>query len=114
MSKTKVPKAKPEKQTESDSGVDVAERPQVSTPRMFAVVLLNDDYTPMDFVILVLRRFFGHNEEAAQKIMLDVHRQGSGTAGVFTLEIAEMKSMQVNQFAKMNQHPLKSTLREVS
>ncbi|MFN8847517.1 MAG: ATP-dependent Clp protease adapter ClpS [Bdellovibrionales bacterium] len=112
MSKTKVPITSPDKQ--DSSGVDVAERPQISTPRMFAVVLLNDDYTPMDFVILVLRRFFGHNEEAAQKIMLDVHQQGSGVAGVFTLEVAEMKTMQVNQFAKMNQHPLKSTLREVS
>ena len=79
---------------------------------MFAVLLLNDDYTPMDFVVLVLRRFFNKNEEEATAIMLDVHKKGSGIAGVFTLEVAEMKVMQVNQFAQMNQHPLKSTLEE--
>lgn len=86
--------------------------PAVETPRMFAVLLLNDDYTPMDFVVLVLRRFFAKGEEEAHKIMLDVHKKGSGVAGVFTLEVAEMKVMQVNQFASMNQHPLKSALEE--
>lgn len=94
----------------SDAGVDVL--PVVETPRMYVVVLLNDDYTPMDFVILVLRRFFNKNEEEAAKIMLDVHQKGSGVAGVFTLEVAEMKVMQVNQFAQGNQHPLKCTLKE--
>lgn len=86
--------------------------PRVETPKMFVVLLLNDDYTPMDFVVLVLRRFFGKSEEEANQIMLDVHRKGSGAAGVFTLEVAEMKVMQVNQFARMNEHPLKSTLEE--
>ncbi len=95
---------------ESESGVDVLTR--VETPKMYSVILLNDDYTPMDFVILVLRRFFGKNEEEATKIMLDVHHKGSGMAGVYTLEVAEMKVMQVNQFAQMNQHPLKCTLKE--
>lgn len=114
MSKTKVPKETSQPQKESAGGVDVAEKPAVSTPRMFAVLLLNDDYTPMDFVVLVLRRFFGLSEEESQKIMLDVHQKGSGVAGIYTLEVAEMKVMQVNQFALMNQHPLKSTLREVS
>lgn len=94
----------------SDAGVDVL--PIVETPRMYAVILLNDDYTPMDFVVLVLRRFFNRNEEEAAKIMLDVHEKGSGIAGVFTLEVGEMKVMQVNQFAESNQHPLKSTLKE--
>lgn len=108
VSQTKVPSSSPG--TESESGVDVL--PVVETPRMYAVVLLNDDYTPMDFVILVLRRFFGKNEEEAQKIMLDVHEKGSGTAGVFTLEVAEMKVMQVNQFSQLNSHPLKCTLKE--
>ena len=79
---------------------------------MYTVILLNDDYTPMDFVILVLRRFFNKNEEEANKIMLDVHQKGSGVAGIFTLEVAEMKVMQVNQFAQGNQHPLKCTLKE--
>lgn len=93
-----------------DVGVDVL--PVVETPRMYTVILLNDDYSPMDFVILVLRRFFGKNEEEATKIMLDVHQKGSGVAGTFTLEVAEMKVMQVNQFSQSNQHPLKCTLKE--
>lgn len=96
--------------TDSDVGVDVL--PVVETPRMYAVILLNDDYTPMDFVILVLRRFFGKNEEESTKIMLDVHQKGSGVAGVYTLEVAEMKVMQVNQFSQANQHPLKCKMVE--
>lgn len=79
---------------------------------MYKVILLNDDYTPMDFVVLVLRRFFSKTEEQATQIMLDVHKKGAGVAGVFSLEIAEMKVMQVNQFAQLNQYPLKSTLEE--
>jgi ATP-dependent Clp protease adaptor protein ClpS len=94
--------------TETEGGVDLASR--VDTPKMYRVLLLNDDFTPMDFVTLVLRRFFGKSEEEATRIMLDVHKKGSGTAGVFTLEMAEMKVMQANQFARMNQHPLKSVL----
>ncbi len=113
MSEPKKPVTQSPSQNESqtsDAGVDVL--PVVETPRMYVVVLLNDDYTPMDFVILVLRRFFNKNEEEAAKIMLDVHQKGSGVAGVFTLEVAEMKVMQVNQFAQGNQHPLKCTLKE--
>ncbi len=82
----------------------------VETPKMFKVLLLNDDFTPMEFVILVLRRFFGKTEDEAQAIMLEVHKKGAGTAGVFSLEIAEMKSLQVNQFARQNRHPLKCTV----
>lgn len=85
---------------------------RVQTPKLYKVILLNDDYTPMDFVVLVLRRFFGKDEGQATKVMLDVHKKGAGVAGVFTLEVAEMKVMQVNQFAQMNEHPLKSTLEE--
>ena len=95
---------------EGESGVQTINR--VETPKMYVVILLNDDYTPMDFVVLVLRRFFGKSDEEAQKIMLDVHKKGSGTAGVYTLEVAEMKVMQVNQFAQLNQHPLKGSLEE--
>lgn len=94
----------------SDAGVDVL--PIVETPRMYAAILLNDDYTPMDFVILILKRFFGKNEEEATKVMLDVHQKGSGTAGVFTLEVCEMKVMQANQFSQANQHPMKCTMQE--
>lgn len=94
--------------SETEGGIELASK--VDTPKMYRVILLNDDFTPMDFVILVLRRFFGKGEEDANRIMLDVHKKGSGTAGVFTLEMAEMKVMQVNQFARVSQHPLKCTL----
>lgn len=96
----------------SDSNAAVESVPKLDTPKMYKVILLNDDYTPMDFVVLVLRRFFAKTEEEATKIMLDVHKKGAGVAGVFSLEIAEMKVMQVNQFAQLNQNPLKSTLEE--
>lgn len=92
-------------QHETEGGIDVKER--VEMPRLYKVILLNDDYTPMDFVTLVLKRFFGKSEELAQQIMLDVHRKGAGVAGVYTLEVAETKTFQTNQFAKLNQYPLK-------
>ncbi|WP_413584753.1 ATP-dependent Clp protease adapter ClpS [Bdellovibrio sp. HCB274] len=95
---------------EGEAGVQLV--PKLDTPKMYKVILLNDDYTPMDFVVLVLRRFFAKSEEEATKIMLDVHKKGAGVAGVYSLEIAEMKVMQVNQFAQLNQNPLKSTLEE--
>jgi ATP-dependent Clp protease adaptor protein ClpS len=100
----------PELEHESGDGVAEQTLERVDTPKMYKVILLNDDFTPMDFVILVLRRFFAKSEEAATQVMLDVHKKGAGVAGVFTLEMAEMKTMQVNQFARQNQHPLKSTL----
>lgn len=91
-----------------DSAVDTIDK--VDTPKMYKVLLINDDFTPMDFVVLVLKRFFGKSEEEATKVMLDVHQKGAGVAGVYTLEMAEMKTMQVNQFARMNQHPFKCTV----
>lgn len=81
---------------------------ETRTPKMFKVLLLNDDFTPMEFVVLTLKRFFGKTEEQANEIMLSVHKKGSGLAGVFTYEVAEMKAMQANQFARSNQHPLKT------
>lgn len=95
---------------EGDSSVQTI--PHTDTPKMYKVILLNDDYTPMDFVILILKRFFGKSDQEAEKIMLDVHKKGAGVAGVYTLEVAEMKVMQSNQFAKMSQHPLKCTFEE--
>lgn len=77
-------------------------------PRKFKVVLLNDDYTPMDFVVEVLMRFFHLKEEAAVQVMLQVHVQGKGICGVFTRDIAETKVALVNEYARMNQHPLLS------
>lgn len=85
---------------------------EVDVPKKYKVLLLNDDYTPMEFVVLVLKRFFNKNEGQATQIMLDVHKKGAGIAGVYTLEIGEMKVMQVNQFSRLNEHPLKCTLEE--
>ncbi len=95
-------------ETGAEGSVDTLQK--VDHPKLYKVILLNDDFTPMDFVVLVLRRFFANTEEGATLVMLDVHQKGSGVAGVFTLEIGEMKVMQVNQFARMNQYPLKCTL----
>lgn len=97
-------------QTSGDTRSVVDTAPRVQTPRLYKVILLNDDYTPMDFVIAVLKRFFAKNDDDATKVMLDVHQQGAGVAGVYSLETAEMKVMQVNQFARQNQYPLKCTM----
>lgn len=95
-------------------GVDTLERvdtsQKIQTPKMYKVILHNDDFTPMDFVVLILKRFFSKTEEQATQVMLDVHQKGYGVAGVYTLEIAEMKSMQANQLARSNQYPLESTI----
>ena len=88
-------------------------QPRTKTPSMYRVLLLNDDFTPMDFVIRILQKFFAKNMTEATKIMLQVHQQGAGVAGVFTYEIAETKVYQVNQFAKQQQHPLKCTMEKV-
>lgn len=84
--------------------------PQVKKPRMFKVVMLNDDFTPMDFVVEVLNKYFSMNQEQAVKVMLQVHFDGRGICGVFRFEIAETKAMQVVEYAKTNQHPLQCTI----
>lgn len=89
---------------------DTKERTEVKVPRRYKVVLLNDDYTPMDFVVEVLKRFFHLQEEIAVQVMLQVHVLGKGVCGVFTRDIAETKVAQVNEYAKMNQHPLLSSM----
>ncbi len=80
--------------------------PKTKRPNMYRVLLLNDDYTPMEFVIHVLERFFNKSREAATQIMLHVHNHGIGECGVFTYEVAETKVTQVMDFARKNQHPL--------
>lgn len=80
---------------------------------MFTVYLVNDDYTPMDFVVEVLIRFFSMNTELATEIMLKVHHQGRGVCGMFTRDVAETKVMQVNEFARRNQHPLLCEMEEI-
>ena len=87
-----------------------AQRTQVQPPRMYKVLLLNDDYTPMDFVVEVLMDFFAMNEEQATQVMLHVHTRGRGVCGTYTREVAEAKVAQVNDYARMHQHPLLSTM----
>ncbi|WP_434951544.1 ATP-dependent Clp protease adapter ClpS [Shewanella sp. HL-SH4] len=82
----------------------------IKRPNLYKVVLNNDDYTPMDFVVEVLQRFFDKNEQQAVDIMLAIHHQGKGLCGVFPFGIAETKVLQVNQFARENQHPLLCSL----
>lgn len=98
-------------QHEHDHGVVVAPaRPETARPPLYSVLLLNDDYTPMDFVVDVLTRFFALDLERATQVMLHVHTRGRGVCGVFTREIAESKVAQVNEYARMNQHPLLCTM----
>lgn len=81
-------------------------KPKLAPPPMYKVILINDDYTPMEFVVQVLQQFFRHTREQAVQIMLQIHTEGRGVAGVFPAEIAETKTAQVNAFARKNQHPL--------
>ena len=96
-----------------DRGVAVKSRTKTEKPSMYKVLLLNDDYTPMEFVIEVLQTFFAMNREKATQIMLAVHTVGRATCGIYTRDIAETKSAQVNQFAQDNQHPLVSDVEAV-
>ena len=86
---------------------------KIEFPERFNVILLNDDYTPMEFVVYVLQVFFGFDGDKAQQIMLAVHTHGKGVCGIFTREVAETKSAQINNFAKENGHPLLSDIEEV-
>lgn len=96
-----------------DSGVAVQEsRPEVKEPPRFKVILLNDDFTPMDFVVEVLQFFFGMDRESATRVMLSVHTKGKGICGVYTRDVAETKVAQVNRFAREHQHPLLCTMEE--
>lgn len=97
-----------------DHGLAVEEaRPKTKKPPLFRVVLLNDDYTPMEFVVEVLELIFGMDRQKATRIMLEVHTQGKGVCGVYTYEIAETKVAQVSTFAEQQQHPLLCTLEEI-
>jgi len=85
-------------------------KPKLQKPPFCKVILLNDDFTPMEFVVVVLQRFFHKNREEATRIMLHVHQKGIGVCGIFTREVAETKVRQVLDFAKENRHPLQCTL----
>lgn len=95
------------------TGIDVLEKVRTEEPKLYKVILLNDDYTPMEFVVLILKKFFHRSQSEAEGIMMQVHLKGSGVAGIFTREIAETKVFQVQQFAKRHKHPLSCTMEEV-
>ena len=92
------------------TGVIVKAKPKTKKPSMYKVLMLNDDYTPMEFVVHILERFFNKTREEATRIMLHVHRRGVGVCGVYTYEVAETKVTQVTDFARQHQHPLQCTL----
>ena len=92
------------------SNVAIQTRTKTKRPSMYKVLMLNDDYTPMEFVVHVLERFFSKSREEATQVMLHVHRRGVGVCGVYTYEVAETKVNQVTEFARRNQHPLRCTL----
>ena len=95
---------------DGDVSIAVKTKPKTKRPPMYKVLLLNDDYTPMEFVVHVLERFFGLNHAQAFEIMLTVHKKGLAVVGVFSHEIAETKVSQVMEFAHRNQHPLQCTM----
>ena len=87
-------------------------RPKIKRPSLYRVLLLNDDYTPMEFVVDVLERIFAMDRTTATRVMLEVHTKGKGVCGVFTFEIAETKVAQVTTYARQHQHPLLCTMEE--
>ncbi len=93
-----------------ETGVITRAKPKTKKPSLYKVLLLNDDYTPMEFVVFVLERFFGMNLDQATRVMLHVHQKGVGICGVYTFEVAETKVTQVMDFAKEHQHPLQCTM----
>jgi ATP-dependent Clp protease adaptor protein ClpS len=92
------------------TGVAAKTRPKTKKPSLYKVLLLNDDYTPMEFVVHILESIFGKNRDEAIQIMLHVHRHGVGICGVFTFEVAETKVAQVIEFARRHEHPLQCTM----
>ncbi len=100
-----------DKLPQASDGLAIQEaEPKLQKPRLYKVILLNDDYTPMEFVVRVLERFFHKNREQATRIMLQVHTQGMGVCGVYTREVAETKVRLVMMFASENHHPLQCTM----
>ena len=103
---------KEDKQSNSGNTATIAvlDKPKTKKPPLYRVIVLNDDYTPMEFVIYVLQSFFGLDKEKATQVMLSVHTKGKGICGIFTREVAETKSMHINNFAQQNEHPLISEI----
>ncbi|MEW8028837.1 MAG: ATP-dependent Clp protease adapter ClpS [Candidatus Thiodiazotropha sp.] len=100
-------------QTSHEDGLALQEAvPKLKKPPLYKVIILNDDYTPMEFVVLVLETFFKMDREKATRVMLHVHTRGAGVCGVFTKDVAETKVSQVNDYSRSNQHPLMCTMEE--
>ena len=105
-----------DQEDQEDQGTSVAVatiEPKLKKPPLYRVVIFNDDYTPMEFVVYVLHTFFGIDRDKATQIMLAIHTHGKGVCGIFTKEVAETKSAQVNNFARENEHPLISEIEPV-
>ena len=94
----------------AEHGLSLKERPKTKKPSLYKVLLLNDDYTPMEFVVLLLERIFGKDQLEATEIMMNVHKTGVGVCGIYTYEVAETKVVQVLTFAREHQHPLQCTM----
>ena len=97
---------------EEESRTLVKPEPATKTPSFYKVVILNDDFTPRDFVVELLKKFFRKDEAEATQLMLDVHNKGAGVAGVFTLEIAETKAYQANDYSKQRKYPLRCVVKK--
>ena len=104
------PDGGPSNEGDRGTGTLLKTKPKTRKPSMYKVLLLNDDFTPMEFVVHVLERFFSKTKDEATEIMLHVHRRGVGLCGVFTYEVAETKVMQVMDFARTNEQPLQCTM----
>ena len=100
----------PDADDDVTTGVATKTAPKTKRPSLYKVLMLNDDYTPMEFVVHVLERFFQKSRDEATRIMLHVHRRGVGVCGVYTYEVAETKVTQVMDLARQNQHPLQCTI----
>ena len=100
-------------ESQQNYGVAIEEvRPRIKRPPLYKVVLLNDDFTPMEFVVEVLKIFFRLEHDRATQVMLHVHTRGKGVCGVYTFEIAETKVVQVNEFSRQNEHPLNCAMEQ--
>jgi ATP-dependent Clp protease adaptor protein ClpS len=106
----KAPRTRPGKDDGVGTDLITKTKPKTKKPSLYKVLLLNDDYTPMEFVVLVLEHFFNKSREDATRIMLHVHQKGVGICGVYTFEVAETKVAQVMDFARQHQHPLQCTM----
>ena len=110
MPPTGADKDKGGREDDGEVGIATKTKPKTKKPSMYKVLMLNDDYTPMEFVVHVLKRFFSMDTDEATRVMLHVHQRGVGVCGIFSYEVAETKVNQVMDFARQNQHPLQCTL----